>query len=67
MKSKKSIPSSGTKKLLKDAIVCNDELYKELYPRYLRKIGINIPADYREGKSGYIDPGAIFLTEVITA
>ena len=26
----------------------------------MRKIGINIPADYREGESGYIDPSAYF-------
>ena len=48
------------RKALKMLSYVNDELYKELYPRYLRKIGINIPEDYREGKSGYIDPSAYF-------
>lgn len=48
------------RKALKILSYVNDELYKDLYPRYLRKIGINIPEDYREGKSGYIDPSAYF-------
>lgn len=48
------------RKILKGLSYVNGELYKELYPRYLRKIGINIPEDYREGKSGYIDPSAYF-------
>ena len=38
----------------------NREKYKEIYPRFLRKIGINIPEDYREGGMGFIDPTAHF-------
>ena len=41
------------RKALKMLSYVNDELYKELYPRYLRKIGMNIP-------EGYIDPSAYF-------
>lgn len=36
--------------------------YKELYPKYLRKIGVDIPEDYRTkfGGRGYIHPSAHF-------
>lgn len=34
--------------------------YKEKYPKYLRKIGINISEDYYESKHGYIAPSAVF-------
>ena len=48
------------RKILKILSYINGELYKEVYPKYLKRIGINIPEDYREGKSGYIDPSAYF-------
>lgn len=48
------------RKFLKVLSYVNGELYKELYPKYLRRIGIRIPEDYRAGKSGYIDPSAYF-------
>lgn len=38
----------------------HEETYKELYPRYLRKIGINIAENYREGKMGYIHQSVYF-------
>lgn len=31
-----------------------------MYPKYLRKIGINIPEDYYSGEVGFIDPTAYF-------
>lgn len=36
------------------------ETYKELYPKYLRKIGIDIAENYREGKMGYIHQSVYF-------
>lgn len=48
------------RKALKMLSYVNDELYKELYPRYLRKIGINIPEDYREGKKWLYRSKCIF-------
>lgn len=36
------------------------EKYKETFPRYLRKIGIRIPENYREGKKGFIHPTVQF-------
>lgn len=38
----------------------HEETYKELYPKYLRKIGINIAENYREGKMGYIHQSVYF-------
>lgn len=38
----------------------NRDAYKELYPKYLRKIGIRIPENYRDGGMGFIDPTAHF-------
>lgn len=46
--------------LLQKLSLVNGELYKKLYPKYLRKIGINIPEDYYEGECGFIDPSAYF-------
>ena len=34
---------------LKKLALVNGDMYKKLYPKYLRKIGINIPEDYYRG------------------
>ena len=44
----------------KKLALINGKLYKKLYPKYLRKIGINIPEDYYSGEVGFIDPTAYF-------
>lgn len=36
----------------------NGEFYRKHYPNYLRKIGIKIPEDFREGGQGTIHPSA---------
>lgn len=36
------------------------EKYKQKYPVYLRKIGVNIPEDYYEGGHGFISPSVMF-------
>ncbi len=36
------------------------EKYKEVYPRYLKKLGIQISENYREGKKGFIHPTVQF-------
>ena len=33
----------------KKLALVNGKMYKKLYPKYLRKIGINIPEDYYGG------------------
>ena len=38
----------------------NPEKYKQKYPTYLRKIGINIPEDYYAGRHGFISPTVVF-------
>lgn len=38
----------------------NGNIYKKIYPNYLRKIGINIPEDYFENDTGFIDSSAYF-------
>lgn len=48
------------RKFMKLLSYVDREKYKEKYPVYLRKIGINIPKDYREGGMGFIDPNAHF-------
>lgn len=45
---------------LKKLALVNAGLYKKLYPKYLRNIGINIPEDYYRGGYGFIDPSAYF-------
>ncbi len=45
---------------LKKLALVNVGLYKKLYPKYLRNIGINIPEDYYRGGYGFIDPSAYF-------
>lgn len=34
--------------------------YKEKYPAFLRKLGVQIPADYRDGGHGFIHPTVSF-------
>lgn len=46
--------------LIKKLRVLWQDKYKEIYPVYLRKIGVNIPNDYYENNMGYIDPSVHF-------
>ena len=48
------------RKALKVLSYVDREKYKNMYPQYLRKLGINIPEDYRDGNMGFIDPNAHF-------
>ncbi len=36
------------------------EKYKKMYPKFLRKIGVNIPENYYEGGHGFIHPSVLF-------
>lgn len=36
------------------------EKYKEAYPSFLRKLGVNISKDYRDGGHGFIHPSVSF-------
>lgn len=38
----------------------NAEKYKREYPKFLRKLGVNIPEDYFEGGHGFIHPSVAF-------
>lgn len=38
----------------------NGEAYRKYYPRYLQKIGVDIPSDFRDGGQGTIHPSAYF-------
>lgn len=38
----------------KKLALVNGKMYKKLYPKYLRKIGINIPEDYYGGGTGLL-------------
>ena len=38
----------------------DSEKYKKEYPKYLKKIGINIPDNYFEGGHGFIHPSVVF-------
>lgn len=64
MKSKK-VFQVLERKILKGLSYVNGELYKELCPKYLRKIGINIPEDIEKEKVVILIRVHI-LTEVIT-
>lgn len=48
------------KRYYKVLYLFNSEAYKEKYPKFLRKIGINIPEDYYASKHGFISPSVIF-------
>lgn len=48
------------RKIIKMIGLINGDLYKKIYPNYLRKIGINIPEDYFENNTGFIDSSAYF-------
>lgn len=38
----------------------NSETYKIKYPKFLKKIGVNIPDNYFEGGHGFIHPSVVF-------
>ncbi len=48
------------RKMLRILGMISVKQYKKLYPRYLRRIGINIAEDYYEDGIGFIDSSAYF-------
>lgn len=56
----KKILQVVVRNILKKMAILYPKGYKKLYPKFLRKIGVNIAEDYYEDGYGFIDPSAYF-------
>lgn len=53
------------RKILRFVSLLDGNLYKRIYPQYLKRIGINIPNDYYEGGEALLTQLPILMVVII--